>query len=87
MIKERLLISKHALLSVKFPSFISSSIILLCIYLVDNDFRNGLFKLTAMLIHNIDKDENENELTFNAIGGAPNQINTKKGQLVRPIDY
>ncbi len=40
-----------------------------------------------MLIHNIDKDENENELTFNAIGGAPNQINTKKGQLVRPIDY
>ena len=31
-----------------------SSLNIICMYLVDSDFRNGLFKLTAMLIHNID---------------------------------
>jgi hypothetical protein len=30
-----------------------------CSLLVDSDFRNGLFRLTAMLIHNID-DSGEN---------------------------
>jgi hypothetical protein len=40
-----------------------------------------------MLIHNVDKDENENELTFTAIGGAPNRINTPKGRLIRIINY
>lgn len=48
-------------------------------FLVDSDFRNGLFKLTAMLIHNIDTDENESELIFTAIGGAPNTMNIQKG--------
>ncbi|CAF3557038.1 unnamed protein product [Rotaria sp. Silwood1] len=39
------------------------------IAIFDNDFRNGLFKLTAMLIHNIDDSEdNEHELRFTAIG-------------------
>ncbi len=61
--------------------------ILSSIDLVDNDFRNGLFKLTAMLIHNIDTDDNENELTFVAIGGAPNQMNAHKGITFKPFDY
>jgi len=61
--------------------------ILSSIDLVDNDFRNGLFKLTAMLIHNIDTDDNENELTFVAIGGAPNQMNAHKGRSFKSFDY
>ncbi len=40
-----------------------------------------------MLIHNVDKDDNENELTFTAIGGAPNRINTQKGRFIKSIDF
>ncbi len=35
-----------------------------------------------MLIHNIDKDENENELSFAAIGSVPNQMNAHKGRSI-----
>ncbi|CAF3354648.1 unnamed protein product [Rotaria socialis] len=39
------------------------------IAIFDSNFRNGLFKLTAMLIHNIDNsDDNENEMSFTTIG-------------------
>jgi len=40
-----------------------------------------------MLIHNIDKDDNENELSFTAIGGAPNRINRQQGKFIKFIDY
>ncbi|CAF1047050.1 unnamed protein product [Rotaria sordida] len=49
------------------------------IAIFDSDFRNGLFKLTAMLIHYVDDSEdNEHELRFTAIGSTPNGINTQK---------
>jgi hypothetical protein len=40
-----------------------------------------------MLIHNVNKDENENELSFTAIGGAPNKINRQQGKFIKSIDY
>ncbi|CAF1456162.1 unnamed protein product, partial [Adineta steineri] len=49
------------------------------IAIFDSNFRNGLFKLTAMLIHNIDDSEdNEHELRFAAIGSGLNGSNTPK---------
>ncbi|CAF1029135.1 unnamed protein product [Rotaria sordida] len=42
------------------------------IAIFDSDFRNGLFKLTAMLIHNLDYlDDNENEMSFIPMGNRP----------------
>ncbi|CAF2620802.1 unnamed protein product [Rotaria sp. Silwood2] len=49
------------------------------IAIFDSDFRNGLFKLTAMLIHNVDdSEENEHELRFTAIGAIPNGTSIQK---------
>ncbi|CAF4667555.1 unnamed protein product [Rotaria socialis] len=49
------------------------------IAIFDSNFRNALFKLTAILVHNVDdSEENEHELRFTAIGGAPNGTPSQK---------
>ncbi|CAF0765748.1 unnamed protein product [Adineta ricciae] len=49
------------------------------IAIFDSDFRNGLFKLTAMLVHNAeDSEENDCELHFTAAGSISNGLSTQK---------
>ncbi|CAF4922492.1 unnamed protein product, partial [Rotaria sp. Silwood1] len=53
------------------------------IAIFDSDFRNALFKLTAMLIHNIDHmDDNENEMTFTTMNSRPYGNDTPKENVL-----
>lgn len=54
--------------------------------LVDSDFRNGLFKLTALLIHNTQNNEHENEFTVSMMNGIPNKSNMPQGRVYASID-
>ncbi|CAF1275685.1 unnamed protein product, partial [Didymodactylos carnosus] len=52
------------------------------IAIFDSDFRNGLFKITAMLINNYDDSSDDNpdyELRFTSTSGYINSNNLKKG--------
>ncbi|CAF0823433.1 unnamed protein product [Adineta ricciae] len=49
------------------------------IAIFDSNFRNELFKLTAMLIYNADHaDDNENEMTFSSVGSPFYRYNAPK---------
>ncbi|CAF4139791.1 unnamed protein product [Rotaria sp. Silwood2] len=53
------------------------------IAIFDSNFRNGLFKLTAMLIHNMDYlDDNENEMRFTTMGNRPHGTDTPKENVL-----
>lgn len=53
--------------------------------LVDSNFRNGLFKLTALLIYNTNVHENENEFSYSMMGGTTNQTQERRGNS--PADF
>ncbi|UJR22456.1 hypothetical protein I4U23_025514 [Adineta vaga] len=53
------------------------------IAIFDSTFRNELFKLTAMLIYNIDgSDDNENEISFSTMSGVFNKSNIPKANVL-----
>lgn len=57
-----------------------------CSNLVDSNFRNGLFKLTALLIHNTQNNEHENEFTFSMMNGILNRNNVPRGRSTVIVD-
>lgn len=67
-------------------SFLYSFNHIMFVHLVDSNFRNALFKLTAMLVHNINNsEEGDHELRFTPVNNMSNGFNLFKGNCLKNI--